>query len=131
MCIIYGNFNQALTRKWKILHSRKRSQKNCFPIHNYSNKIPCNYKDNGSFLVAQMVKNLPNNSGDLGLITGLGRSSWEGNGNALQYSCLEDSMDRGASRAAVHGVAKSWTRLILFTFTHFTPSRFLDTWWVN
>ena len=44
----------------------------------------------------------------------------EGNGNPLQYSCLENSMDRGAWWAAVHGVAKSWTRLSDFTFTfHF------------
>ena len=48
-------------------------------------------------------------AGDLGLIPGLGRSLGEGNGNALQYSCLEDSMDRGAWRAIVHGVAKSQT----------------------
>ena len=101
MCIIYGNFNQALTRKWKILHSRKRSQKNYFPIHNYSNKIPCNYEDSGSSLVAQMVKNLPNISGDLGLITGLERSPGEWNGYALQYSCLENFMDRGAWQAIV------------------------------
>ena len=45
---------------------------------------------------------------------------WEGNGTPLQYSCLENSMDRGAWWAAVHGVAKSWTWLIDFTFTfHF------------
>ena len=44
----------------------------------------------------------------------------EGNGTPLQYSCLEDSMDEGAWWAAVHGVAKSWTRLSDFTFTfHF------------
>ena len=44
----------------------------------------------------------------------------EGNGNPLQYSCLENPMDGGASWAAVHGVAKSWTRLSNFTFTfHF------------
>ena len=41
----------------------------------------------------------------------------EGNGNPLQYSCLEDPMDRGAWKAAVHGVAKSRTRLSNFTFT--------------
>ena len=42
----------------------------------------------------------------------------EGNGIPLQYSCLENPMDRGAWRAAVHGVAKSWTRLSDFTFTY-------------
>jgi len=47
-------------------------------------------------------------AGDLGLIPGLGRSPGVGNGNPLQYSCLENSMDRGAWRATVHGVAKSW-----------------------
>ena len=49
------------------------------------------------------------NVGDLGLIPGLGRSPGEGNGNPLQYSCLEDPMDREAWRAAVHGVTKSRT----------------------
>ena len=58
-----------------------------------------------------MVKNLPGNAGDAGLIPGLGRSPGEGNGYLLQYSCLENPMDRGAWRAIVHGVAKSWTRL--------------------
>jgi len=48
------------------------------------------------------------NAGDTGLIPGLGRSPGKGNGNALQYSCLENSLDRGAWRATVHGVAKSW-----------------------
>jgi len=58
--------------------------------------------------VAQMVKNLPANSGDASLIPGSGRSSGEGNGTPLQYSCLENPMDRGAWWAIVHGVAKSW-----------------------
>ena len=49
--------------------------------------------------------------GDPGLIHELGRSPGEGNGNPLQYSCLENSMDRGAWWAIVHGIAKSWTRL--------------------
>ena len=48
--------------------------------------------------------------------------SLEGNGNPLQYSCLENPMDRGAWQAAVHGVASSQTRLSDFTFTfHFHP----------
>jgi len=51
------------------------------------------------------------NAGDPSLIPGSGRSSGEGNGNPLQYSCLENPMDRGAWWATVHGVAKSWTRL--------------------
>ena len=50
------------------------------------------------------------NSKDLVLIPGSGRSPREGNGYALQCSCLENSMERGASRATVHGVIKSETR---------------------
>ena len=50
------------------------------------------------------------NVGDPGLIPGSGRSPREGNGNWLQYSCMENPMDRGAWRATVHGVAKSWTQ---------------------
>ena len=50
-------------------------------------------------------------AGALGSIPGLGRSPGERNGNPLQYSCLENPMDRGAWRATVHGVAKSRTRL--------------------
>ena len=53
-----------------------------------------------------VVKNLPANVGDMGLISGSGRSPGGGNGNALQYSCLEDPMDRGSWRAAFHGVAE-------------------------
>ena len=49
------------------------------------------------------------NVGDLGSIPGLGRSSGEGYGNPLQYSCLENLMDRGAWKAPVHGVAESNT----------------------
>ena len=50
-------------------------------------------------------------AGDLGSIPGLGRSLEEGNGYPLQYSCLDNPMDRGAWWATVHGVARSWTRL--------------------
>ena len=61
-----------------------------------------------------MVKNLPANAGDTrdtGLIPVLGRSPGEGNGILLQYSCLENPMDRGAWQATIHRVTKSWTRL--------------------
>ena len=58
------------------------------------------------------------NAADPGSIPGLGRSPAEGNGNPLQYSCLENPMDRGAWRATVHGVTKSRTQLSDFTHTH-------------
>ena len=58
---------------------------------------------------SSVIKNLPANAGDMGSIPGLGRFSGEGNGNPLQYSCLGNPIDRGASQATVHGVAKSWT----------------------
>ena len=61
--------------------------------------------------MAPVVKNLPANVRDVGSIPGLGRSSGGRHGNTLQYSCLENSMDRGAWRATVHRVAKSRTRL--------------------
>ena len=61
-----------------------------------------------------VVKNLPSNAGDtrnVGAIPGWGRSPGEGNGYPLEYSCLENSMDRGAWQAIVHGATKSWTQL--------------------
>ena len=70
-----------------------------------------------------MVKNLPANAGEVDLISGWGRSPGGGNGNPLQYSCLEHSMDRGAWWATDHGVAKSWTRLSNSTTSH-APSVF-------
>ena len=54
-----------------------------------------------------VIKNLPANAGDMGLIPGSGRLPGEGNDNPLQYSCLENSMYRGAWQAIVHGVEKS------------------------
>ena len=64
--------------------------------------------------VALVVKNLPANAGDIrdtGLIPGSGRCPGGGHSNPLQYSCLENPMDRGAWWAIVHGVTKSWTQL--------------------
>ena len=93
-------------------------------LHNGSSRDECQLKDwVGSYicmciyplwasLVAQSVKNLPAmqettcSSGALGSIVELGRSPGEGNGNPLQYSCLENSMDRRAWRATVQGVAR-------------------------
>ena len=64
--------------------------------------------------MAPVVKNPPANAGDLrdaGSILGLGRSPGGGHGNPLQYSCLENPMNRRVWQATVHGVAKSWIQL--------------------
>ena len=63
------------------------------------------------------------NAGDPGSIPGLGRSPGEGNGNPLQYSCLENPMDRGAWWATVHGVTKSRTWLSDFSSLHLLLGR--------
>ena len=63
------------------------------------------------------VKAFACSAGDLGSVPELGRSHVEGNGNPLQYSCLENPMEGGALQATVHGVAKSRTRLSDFTIS--------------
>ena len=84
----------------------------------------------GASQVALMVKNPPSKAGDprdVGLIPGSKRSPRGGNGYPLQYSCLENPMDREAWQAAVHGVAKSWTQLNRCTFTHTHAHTMLGT----
>ena len=61
------------------------------------------------------------NAGDMGSIPGLGGSPGEGHGTLLQYSCLENPMDRGVWWVTVHGVVKSWTRLCDFSWGVFLP----------
>ena len=85
-----------------------------------------------------MMKNPPASTGEPGLFPGSRRSPGIGNGNPLQYSCLENSMDRGAWRTTVHKVTKNWTQLSAqhtHTHTHKTSpstckSQFLvlDSW---
>ena len=81
--------------------------------------------------MALVVKNLPVSAGDMGdegSIPGVGRPPGEGKDNPPQYSRLENSMDRGAWRATVYGVANSWTRLstcahinsLLYTYANST-----------
>ena len=62
-------------------------------------------------MVGSAGKQFASNAGDSGFIPGSGRSPGEGNGNPLQYSCLEIATDKGAWQATVHGVAKSGTGL--------------------
>ena len=68
-------------------------------------------KHNVGFPSSSNSKESACSAGDLGSIPGSGRSSEEGNGKPLQYSCLENPMDRGAWQGTVHGAAESWTRL--------------------
>ena len=72
-----------------------------------------------------MVKNRPANAGDAGSLPGLGRSPGEGNSNPFQYSYLKNLMDKGAWRATVHRVSKSWTQLSDET----TTMQYLDSFW--
>ena len=65
------------------------------------------------------------NAGDLGLIPAWGRSPGEGNGNPLQYSCLENPMDRGAWQATVYSVAWSWTQLKQLSMLQYKIKSFL------
>ena len=123
-----------LTQRQRFVWSRKKKLLYCFAMQRGTQKlcVPTwenlvrSFTVNGStvgllrlgcmqgFPDGTVVKNPPANAGDTretGLIPGSGRSPREGNGNPLQYSCLGNSMDRGAWWATVYGVAKSQTRL--------------------
>ena len=88
----------------------------------------------GASQVGLVVKNLPANVGDLrdvGSIPGLGRFPGSGHKNPLQYSCLENPMDRRAWRATVHRVAKSWTWLQWFSMApHNLEIIRVVVWWL-
>ena len=72
-------------------------------------RAPIEAAENRGFPGGSVIKNMLANAGYMSLIPALGRSPGEGNGNPLQYCCLENSMDRGLWWATVHGVAKNWT----------------------
>ena len=72
----------------------------------------------GIFLLPVLFLAVSMHVRDVGLIPGSGRSPGEGNGNPLQYSCLENSTDRGAWQAEVHGVTKSQTQMNKHAHTH-------------
>ena len=89
----------------------------CLRMYFYISTCLIFYWDNSlGFPGGSDSKRSAHNVGDPGSIPGLGRSPGEGNGNLLQGSCLENSMDGGAWWATVHGVTKSRTRLSEFTF---------------
>ena len=79
--------------------------------HDWATKLNWTEPLHWASLVAQRVKNLACNSGDLSSVPEWGRSPGEGNGNPLQYSCQGNSVDRGGWRAMVHGAANSQTWL--------------------
>ena len=68
------------------------------------------------FPCGSVVKKLHVNAGDTGSIPGSGRSPGAGNGNPLQYSCLENAMDRGTWWSTVYGVTKTWTQRVIVYF---------------
>ena len=99
--------------KWNSTNDFERQVSPCsvrllgpFTVQNLAFIMP--YVLSWAFQVTLMIKKLPANAGDLGSVPGSGRSPGGGHGNPLQCSCLENPMDRGAWRATVHGVAKSW-----------------------
>ena len=88
-----------------------------YNINHYNHSVPTMYR---ASQVAQVVKNPLANAGDTRdahSTPGSGRSPGRGNDNPLQYSSLENSTDRGAWRATIHGVTKSWTQLNMHTHT--------------
>ena len=91
----------------------------CLGMYFYISTCLIFYRDNSlGFPGTSDSKGSAHNAGDQGSIPGLGRSPGEGNGNPLQCSCLENSMDGGAWWATVHGITKSRTRQrIHFQFT--------------
>ena len=102
--------------EYKLLIYRKsKGEDNFVKMTNSTLGRQCFYmelrRDSWGFPCSSVGKESACSAGDPGLIPGLGRSPGEGNGNLLQYSCLENLMDRGAWWAAVHGVAKSRARL--------------------
>ena len=84
-------------------------------------------KDDLILEMGKLTRLLDFPAGDPGSISGLGRSPGKGNVYPLQYSCLENSMDRGSWHVTVHGVAKNQDTIEWLTFSFFTFTRFLSS----
>ena len=105
ICVCFFFLHTCARLYWDIFVSY--TWKTAHVVYNLTNFDVCIYSE---LLKRHSGQEFACSAGDLGLITGSGRSPGEGNAYPLQYSCLENSMDRGAE-ATVHGVAKSQTRL--------------------
>ena len=105
------NSGLFILKRIELISQFSVSSQHLLPFFTYSKGFPGD----------TVVKSPPANAGDTadaGLIPGLGRSSGGGNGNLLHYSCLENSMDRGAWRTTVHEVAESQTQLRTHSHTY-------------
>ena len=91
---------EMLSRNYKLRQIKPKNKK--FFFFFFSRKLPLIWSSPCSSVGKESVCN----SGDLGSVPGSGRSLGEGNGNSLQYSCLENHMDRGAWQAKVHGITR-------------------------
>ena len=99
LSFLYSSTLTSIHDHWK---NHSFANKRCF-IRNSTLSFSTVNKATNQIL---LVKNPPTNEREVGSVSGLGRSPGEGNGNSLLYPCLGNSMDRGAWRATVHGVAK-------------------------
>ena len=112
VCLVAGGRIPELEPSWgSPAHPIRVPMKVC--AHPTNNPVPEeeaeHYTESKS---GSGVKESTCSAGDPGLLPGSGRSPGEGNGNPLQYSCLENSMDRGTWRVTVCGITESWTQLI-------------------
>ena len=114
--ILVGYLNKLLpeTKKRPLLSSANNGAKS--EIENYSLEARTRPLNQSAFLHSPVGKASARNAGDLGLIPGSGSSPGEGNGNPIQYSCLENPMDRGAWQATVHGIPRVGHDLAHFFF---------------
>ena len=114
---VYG-VAQSRTRLKRLSSSSRYDVKCDTNSLHYPTDLVVALRDGEGCPVASEVKVSARNAGDLGSIPGSGRFSGEGNGNPLQYSCLENPMDGGAWWATVNGVAKSRTGLSNRAYIH-------------
>ena len=121
--ILLGYLNKLLpeTKRRPLLSSANNEAKS--EIESSFLEATTRPLNQSAFLRSSVGKASACNAGDLGLIPGSGSSPGEGNGNPLQYSCLENPMDRGAWQSTVHGIARVGHDLALFLFSYLIQSK--------